>query len=90
MEIVFMKQHWQSMPLLITKHMNWYTLHAKLHKEYIKTHGLVSAAKKALWRTSVLFTGTANSPFSTPHISITVVFVAGFVRFVKRLTCTLY
>ena len=37
---------------------------------HIKTHGRVSAAKKAMWRTSVLFTGTANLPFSTPHISI--------------------
>ena len=37
----------------------------------IKTHGRVSAAKKAMWHTSVLFTGTAKSPFSTPHISIT-------------------
>ena len=34
-------------------------------------HGHVSAVKKAVWRTSVLFTGTSNSPFSTPHISIT-------------------
>ena len=38
---------------------------------YIKIHGCVSAAKKAVWHTSVLYTGTANSPFSTPLISIT-------------------
>ena len=38
---------------------------------YIKTHGCVLAAKKAMWRTSVLFTGTTNSPFSAPHISVT-------------------
>ena len=38
---------------------------------YIKTHGRVSAAKEVMWHTSVLFTGTAKSPFSTPHISIT-------------------
>ena len=37
----------------------------------IKTHGHVSAAKKDVQHTSVLFTGTAKSPFSTPHISIT-------------------
>ena len=37
----------------------------------IKTHGRVSAAKEVMWHTSVLFTGTAKSPFSTPHISIT-------------------
>ena len=34
------------------------------------THGHVSVAKKDVRHTSVLFTGTANSPFSTPHISI--------------------
>ena len=38
---------------------------------YIKTHGRVTVAKKAVWRTSVLFTGTANLPFSAPRISIT-------------------
>ena len=37
----------------------------------IKTHGHVSAAKKDVRLTSVLFTGTTKSPFSTPHISIT-------------------
>ena len=37
----------------------------------IKTHGHVSAAKKAVWLTSVLFTGTANSPFLAPRIAIT-------------------
>ena len=37
----------------------------------IKTHGRVSAAKKDVRHTSVLFTGTAKSPFSTPHIFIT-------------------
>ena len=37
---------------------------------YIK---ILSVAKEAVCRTSVLFTGTANSPFSTPHISITTV-----------------
>ena len=42
-----------------------------LGKNKIKTHGRVSAAKKAMWLTSVLFTGTANLPFSAPHISIT-------------------
>ena len=39
--------------------------------QMIKTHGHVSAAKKGVWHTSVLFTGTAKSLFSTPHISIT-------------------
>ena len=42
------------------------------YKQNIKTHGHVWAAKKAMWCTSVLFTGTANSPFATPHISITI------------------
>ena len=31
----------------------------------------MSEAKKDVRHTSVLFTGTAKSPFSTPHISIT-------------------
>ena len=31
----------------------------------VKTQGRVSAAKKAVWRTSVSFTGSANSLFST-------------------------
>ena len=37
---------------------------------YIKIHGCVSVAKKAVWHTSVLYTGTAKSPFSTPLIFI--------------------
>ena len=37
----------------------------------MKTQGRVSAAKEVMWHTSVLFTGTTKSPFSTPHISIT-------------------
>ena len=39
-------------------------------KFYIETHGRVSAAKKTMWRTSELFTETANSLFLTPRISI--------------------
>ena len=34
-EIIFMKQHWQSIPSLITIHMNWYTLHTKLYMEQL-------------------------------------------------------
>ena len=37
----------------------------------IKIHGHVSLAKEDVQHTSVLFTGTAKSLFSTPHISIT-------------------
>ena len=37
----------------------------------IKTHSRVPAVKEDMRHTSVLFTGTAKSPFSTPHISIT-------------------
>ena len=37
----------------------------------IKTHSHLSAAKKGVQHTSLLFTGTAKSPFPTPHISIT-------------------
>ena len=36
----------------------------------IKTHGRVSMAKNDVRHTSVLLTGTAKSPFSTPHIGI--------------------
>ena len=39
----------------------------------IKTHNRVSAAKKDVRHTSVLFIATAKSSFSTPHISITTV-----------------
>ena len=51
-----------------------YILH--VHRSvYIKTHGHVSATKKAVWHTywctSVLLTGTTNLPFSTSCISIT-------------------
>ena len=40
-----------------------------VHSDCIKIHGRVSVAKKAVWHTSVLLTGTVNSPFSTPCIS---------------------
>ena len=40
-------------------------LHAR---NSIKTQGRVSAAKKAVWRASELFTGTANLPFSIPYL----------------------
>ena len=40
-------------------------------QDSIKTHGHVSVAKKDIWHTSVLFTGTTKSPFSTPRIFIT-------------------
>ena len=33
----------------------------------IKRHGCVSAAKKDVQHTGVLFTGTSKSPFSTSH-----------------------
>ena len=43
----------------------------QLYYLQVKIHGCVSAAKKAVWHTSVLFAGNTNSPFSTSHISIT-------------------
>ena len=52
----------------------------------LKTHGGVSAAKKVMWHTSVLFTGTASSPFSTPHISITT----GPISVISRILCPPY
>ena len=36
----------------------------------IKTHGHAPVAKRVVWCTSVLITGTINSLFSTPRISI--------------------
>ena len=57
----------------------------------IKTHGCVSAAKKAMWRTSVLFTVTPNSPFSTPRISIaTGMIYIKFTNFMSSIYTTLH
>ena len=50
------------------------------------THGCVSVAKKAMWCRSVLFTGTANSPFSTPCISITTLPIS--IKFTYFMPCT--
>ena len=62
-----------------------------LHNQQIKTHGHVSAAKKAVWRASVLFTGTANSPFSTPRISITTRLISiKFTYFMPYIYVTLH
>ena len=47
---------------------------------YIKTHGHVAVGKKAMWCTSVLFTGTVNLPFSTPSISITTGLI--YIKFI--------
>ena len=47
---------------------------------YIKTHGHVAVGKKAMWCTSVLFTGTINLPFSTPSISITTGLI--YIKFI--------
>ena len=51
----------------------------------IKTHGRVSAAKKDVGHTSVLFTKTAKSPFSTPHISITTRLIS--IKFTYFMPC---
>ena len=57
----------------------------------IKTHGSVSAAKKAVWRTSVLFTGTVNSPFSTSRISITTGLISiKFTYFMPSIYATIH
>ena len=55
-----------SMFLLVPLHYMNYPTWLK-----IKTHGRVSAAKKDVRHTSVLFAGTAKALFSTSHISIT-------------------
>ena len=57
----------------------------------IKTHGCVSAAKKDMRHTSVLFTGTAKSPFSIPHISITTGLISiKFTYFKPSIHTTLH
>ena len=78
-------------------HMHTHThTHTHTHAEactyaHIKTHGCVSAAKKAVWRTSVLFTGTANSPFSAPCISITTGPISiKFTYFMPSIYATLH
>ena len=57
----------------------------------IKTHGCVSVAKKAVWHTSVLITGIANLPFSTPRISITTTLISmKFTYFMHTIHATLH
>ena len=57
----------------------------------IKTHGHVLAAKEDVWHTSVLFTGTAKSPFSTPQISITTGLISiKFTYFMPFIYITLH
>ena len=46
-------------------------IHVYIHVINIKTHSCVSAAKKAVWCISVLFTNTTNPSFSASYISIT-------------------
>ena len=57
-----------------------------MHVAIIKTHGHVSAAKKDMQHTSVLFTGTDKSLFSTPHISITTWPICTFTLHIHCLT----
>ena len=58
---------------------------------FIQTQGCVSAAKKVMWRTSVLFTGTTNLPFSTPHITITTGLLSiKFTYFMPSIYATLH
>ena len=58
---------------------------------HIKTHGRVSVAKKAVWRTSVLCTRNGNLQFSTPHISITTgIIYIKFINFMSSIYMTLH
>ena len=62
-----------------------------INMKSIKTHGRVSVAKEVMWHTSVLFTGTAKSPFSTPHISITTGPISiKFTYFMSSIYTTLH
>ena len=57
----------------------------------IKTHSRVCAAKEDVWHTSVLFTETAKSSFSTPHISITTGLISiKFTYLMPSIYTTLY
>ena len=57
----------------------------------VKTHGRVSVVKKTVWYTSVLFTRTANLPFSTPHISTTTGLISiKFICFMPSIYATLH
>ena len=53
-------------------------------------HGRASAAKKDVRHTSVLFTGTTKSPFSTPHISLTNLISIKFTYFMPSIYVTLH
>ena len=54
-------------------------------------HMVVSAAKKAVWHTSVLFTGTTNSLLSTPCISVTTKPISiKFTYFMPSMYTTLH
>ena len=57
--------------LLNSEYINGLWSDADALNLFIKMHSHVSAAKKVVWHTCVLFTRTTNLPFSTPHISIT-------------------
>ena len=65
--------------VIISNNSN-YNIKTKLYLDVFKAriqllhqgiYGHVSAAKKDVLHSSVLFTGTANLPFSTPCISVT-------------------
>ena len=56
---------WKPFKFVNIDYVKCYELHVHQH-----TRSCISS-QKDVWHTSVLFTGTANSPFSTPHISIT-------------------
>ena len=65
---------------------NMWSIKNSGHIQIIKTHSRVSAAKKAVWHTSVLFTGTTNLPFSTPLISL----ATGPISFMPSIYATLH
>ena len=51
----------------------------------------MSVAKEDVWHTSVLFTGIAKSPFSTPYISITTGPISiKFTYFMSSIHMTLH
>ena len=62
-----------------------------IYSVMIKTQYGVSAAKKDVRHKKVLFKGTAKSPFSTPHTSITTGLVfSKFTYFMPSIYMTLH
>ena len=90
--VIAMLRKMRNLLVIFTKtEVNYYKSNVNSYIIIIKTHVRVSAAKKAVWHTSVLFTGTAKLPFSTPCISITTGLISmKFTYFIPYIYVTLH